>query len=313
MVDKYSLYFKEKIQAPEYLQSKTDCTIFLSGYNKSHRVKTIFKNVVAQKKVWLIFPEYQYNSNEYPPEDYFICEGESEDSQLRSFLKELSENLRAEKICIDITGFITPQLAYILKYLKLDGVSQITFLYGEPELYRLKEDTLFSDGSITEVRLIRGYEGVHIQDTSYDILIIGSGYDQNPIKVLSNKKPHATIYPIIGFPSFQADMYQESLLRINKSSDAIGELSKNNIYFAPANDPFATASEIHRIIKHTKENVTNIYLSPLSSKPQTLGFLLYYLNELEGSPASLLFPIAKKYDRNTSYGLKKIWKYTIEF
>src|SRR5580658_4376694 len=42
------------------------------------------------------------------------------------------------------------------------------------------------------------------------------------------------------------------------------------------------------------------YLSPLATKPQVLGFALYYLTECRNTAASLIFPFCQAYDQETS-------------
>ena len=45
---------------------------------------------------------------------------------------------------------------------------------------------------------------------------------------------------------------------------------------------------------------------------QTLGFALYYLCEWSGGPASIIFPFAEYYSRETSVGLSRVWLYEFE-
>jgi hypothetical protein len=115
----------------------------------------------------------------------------------------------------------------------------------------------------------------------------------------------------------RADMYQENVLRAFKASDAIGTNKTFDIdrFFAPANDPFITAATLSEIVKLRERHgpITNLYLSPLATKPQALGFALYYLAECVGKNASILFPISTRYERETSTGLSRVWKYTVQY
>ena len=54
-------------------------------------------------------------------------------------------------------------------------------------------------------------------------------------------------------------------------------------------------------------------LSPLATKPQALGFALFYLQELLDQPASVLFPFSRRYERETSNGVGRVWSYEICF
>jgi hypothetical protein len=145
---------------------------------------------------------------------------------------------------------------------------------------------------------------------------LGAGYDHELIARVAESKEHARKLQIFGLPSLRADMYQENILRAHRASEAIGggeELSPIN-YFAPANDPFVTADVLGEIVRaaNAKRTITNLYLSPLATKPQVLGFCLYYLAEWRSKPGSMLFPFCRRYSRETTKGLSRIWKYSVE-
>ena len=188
-------------------------------------------------------------------------------------------------------------------------------LYSEPGQYSKKESTDFHKGAITNVRQIRGYEGIHVSDDSNDVLIIGSGYDSQLISAVANAKDHAQKIQVLGFPSLRPDMYQENVLRCVRAENELGADPLTRPHFAPANDPFVTASKISQIVKKLDEikPITNLYLAPLSTKSQTIGFLLYYISELVGTNASVLYPMHDQYERETSMGMTRVWKYEIEF
>src|SRR5207253_621115 len=86
-------------------------------------------------------------------------------------------------------------------------------------------------------------------------------------------------------------------------------------YFVPANDPFVTANVLRRIVDDCERNghmITNLYLSPLATKPQALGFALFYLTEMRGKATSIIFPFCRTYSKETSLGLSRVWKYVVE-
>jgi len=64
--------------------------------------------------------------------------------------------------------------------------------------------------------------------------------------------------------------------------------------------------------EETRHEVTNLYLCPLATKPQALGFALYYVFERRGTATSVIFPFAESYSRETTTGLSRVWKYTVE-
>ena len=106
-------------------------------------------------------------------------------------------------------------------------------------------------------------------------------------------------------------MYQENVLRVHRAKESLGDSER---FFAPANDPFVTASVLSQIVTSMKERSpdSNFYLCPLATKAQTLGFALYYINECLNGPTSLLFPFSDTYSRETTKGCSRIWKYSVE-
>jgi hypothetical protein len=91
--------------------------------------------------------------------------------------------------------------------------------------------------------------------------------------------------------------------------------SENNRSFAPASDPFGTASVLSEVIsnRRSQRQISNLYLSPLGTKPQVIGFGLYHIFECGSGEASLMFPFSHGYSPETGQGISKAWIYTIEF
>jgi hypothetical protein len=112
-------------------------------------------------------------------------------------------------------------------------------------------------------------------------------------------------------------MYQENVLNAYQASDAVGRNKTFDVsqFFAPANDPFITASTLREIVAERRAlgPISNLYLSPLATKPQALGFALFYLGECARTCTSILFPISTAYSRETSVGLSRVWMYTVEY
>ena len=111
-------------------------------------------------------------------------------------------------------------------------------------------------------------------------------------------------------------MYQENVLKAHLAEVSVGALAEetSRTFFAPANDPFITADVLGSIVAKIegRRTITNLYLCPLSTKPQALGFALYYLTERLNGPTSLIFPFCKTYAPETAAGITRIWKYTVE-
>lgn len=207
-------------------------------------------------------------------------------------------------------------MLFLFRYLSEVGVQQVDVIYSDPNIYTKQGGTEFTKDKVYHVRQVEGFEGSHNPEFGNDITIIGSGYDDKLIKSIARDKANSRKYQIFGFPSLQPDMFQENVLRAYRAEEALGGkfMDDKNTFFAPANDPFVTASVISGIVEkeNNKQKITNLYLSPLSTKAQTLGFVLFYLWECDDLPVSIIYPFCKKYNRETTSGLSRIWLYTVQ-
>lgn len=312
----YSIFYKSSWNSNSAWPN-IEWDLFLSAFNSSDRVRLVFQQARATHKHWFISPEYGYGDGELPLQEmYFRVGGQTEAEHISNYFAQAALDLAGARICVDITGFMRPDLLVMLKYLSIKGVTKFDALYSEPQTYAKKEKTRFSDEAVVEVRQISGFEGNHIPDTSNDILIVGSGYDHVLIAHAAESKENARKLQVLGLPSLRADMYQENVLRAQRASEQLGSSGVDSIdtFFAPANDPFLTANALSEIVRNENRSkpITNLYLCPLATKVQALGFGLFYLTELQGSNASIIFPFCKSYERETSLGLSRSWLYHVE-
>lgn len=286
--------------------------IFVSAYNDSDRVKRIFASIHAKRKAWWMLPEYNYQLHEFPTDGDVVADlhHEHEADLIRDALAQTGP--LTGRVAFDVTGLMRPHILFLMNYLLLNGVTRYDFIYTEPEHYSRRVDTAFSKDETSIVRQVAGYEGQHTPDTTNDILILGVGYDHPLIsRVVSNKEKARTVQ-LHSLPSLSADMYHEALLRLD--SVGMAGASEDSIYFSSANDPYVTASVLSGAIKslNSTKPVTNLYLSTLATKPQAIGFGLFYLTELRGSSSSIIFPCTRGYERETGKGLGRSWVYPIE-
>ncbi|MFL5382252.1 MAG: hypothetical protein ACJ8GN_07025 [Longimicrobiaceae bacterium] len=311
----YSLLSRVEFEA-ERLAELPAWDIFLSAYNESERVNRVFDAVRATRKEWLIHPEYDFSPAEVPtsfPARSRLSRDEAE--FWHKFFSDAGfDSLpRDARIAVDITGFMRPHLMLLPRLLRDQGFLRLHMLYSDPVAYSSGEKTPFTKGAVTEIRQVRGFEGLHEPDADGDLLVIGAGYDHELIRRVAENKRAARKLEMFGLPSLQPHMYEENRLRAAGAEEAIGPLPERAMLFAPANDPFATAQELHdRLTEEKGRGFENLYLSPLSTKPQALGFALYYLCECIGTATSIIFPFAEYYSRETSVGLARVWLYDLE-
>lgn len=306
----YTIFYKKPFEEEE-IGNIPQYDIFLSAFDDCNRTKVIFDKVSALKKQWFIFPQYK-DIKEFPKTDIYQNESLSESEYFSDFIADFLKNEDSKKtICIDITGFIRPHLIFLLKFFSCSGLSKVDLLYTEPILYKNADETKFS-GFIDEIKDIEGCSAIiKNKSDNDDLLIICAGYDDNLIARMAQDKDNCKKkYYILGFPSLQPDMYQESVLKMENAKESIGE--SKEIRFAPAFDPFVTAQIISNIVEENP-NATNIFLSPLSTKPQTIGMALFYIMNYDKLPISITFPYSNKYTSKHAEGIKRTWKYTVEF
>lgn len=285
--------------------------IFVSVYNASDRVKSTFANVRAAQKRWVIVPDYSFDQGAEVPIDAVKADGADELEVIRLAFDDLDIHGNS-RLCVDITAFTRPQLIVLLEYLRNRDILVFDVLYAEPRYYLRGEETSFAADVVSDVRQVLGYEGDHIAESSSDALIISVGYEDHLVTRVATHKDHARKFRLLGFPSMQPDMYQESVLRSHRADEAIGT-DRAFSYFAPAYDPFVTAAVLRDIVADAEQKgALNIYMAPVSTKPQALGFALFYLHERLHTATSIIFPFTASYARDTSRGIARVWRYELE-
>ncbi|MDZ7759629.1 MAG: hypothetical protein U5L00_05185 [Desulfovermiculus sp.] len=313
MID-YTIYYKDVIHPNEPFANKYD--LFVSAFNLSERVQHVFSYSKAKDKWWLVHPEYEYAREKYHNEKYYDYKNYNEAFFIKHFFKQLECDVKKLNLCIDITGFMRPHLMFLIRYLLSIKVSAFDIIYSEPERYQKDEQTKFSEGAFTGVRQVAGYEGQHNPETHNDLLIIGTGYDTELISNIAESKNNSKKIQLFGLPSLRPHMYQENVLNASYAAEAIGSSQADELihFYSPANDPFITAQALNDKVKteQKKRDLSNLYLSPLGTKVQTLGFALYYIHQCINTNTSMIFPFRNKYSQETSKGISRIWRYRIE-
>ena len=314
-MDEYLLFYKTRLPIDRKWTRTWD--IFISAFNSSARVGEVASRVRAKERHWLMLPEYGYAPAEQPiPGRVFANPAESEADYLREFLTQLGDGIAEKRVVVDITGFVGHYVIALMDAFQRTGVATVDVIYAEPGRYLKSERTRFSDEAVIDVRQVAGFEGVHTPDTTNDLLVVAVGYDYRLVAEVASSKEHAKKVQVFGLPSLRPDMYQESLLRASKVAEAMGPDAADPHHFrhAPAHDPFVTASVVSAVVREHRKQYphANVYLSPLSTKAQALGFALFYLRECRSTATSVLYPFCKSYARETSEGLSGAWLFRVE-
>ena len=315
----FTYFLREQLPLEDLATTGWD--VFVSAYNESERVRTVWEASVVRSKIWVVHHEYDYVDAELPDGEVVNTKGVDESQSMLSLIDRIEgvggRRLPDLRICIDITGFMRAELVSLVRLLLLRKSVGVDFLYCEPGRYRKKAWTNFALGNVHSVRQVIGCEGVHNLSAN-DYLVIGTGYDDALMSVVAEHKPQAAKALMLGFPSLAPDMYQENIWRVSRASESIGAgfASSPETLFAPANDPFVTASVVARAIarNRAKDPQSNVYLAPLGTKVQALGFALFYGACCRGAEAtSVILPFVERYERETSRRLGRLWRYSVDF
>ncbi len=308
----YNHFYKDHTSLKEL--GDGDWDILISAHNLTERVLDVFQAVSAHEKHWICHNEYGL-ADDISPHGAFRCDATCEDEFILQFFEDRfdGKSLENAKICVDITGFMRPHLLYLMHYFWAKGVQGFDALYAEPGHYKKLDDTRFAEEHVYSVRQVAGFEGATNNRTDNDLLIINAGFEDKLTAEVAEDKDKAEKVLLLGLPSLKADMYQQGVLRTQRARDALGEGTSE--IFAPASDPFSTATILSEIVdkaRHEK-GVDNLYMSPLATKPSALGFGLFYIRECRGHAASIIFPYSKRYSADSSEGIGRLWKYEILF
>lgn len=307
----YSYFRKTRYDRVADLSDLPDYDCLISTYVESERAKAPSQYIRCKEKWWVL--EDDAERSDFIKDDRTFRITEESDGGIA---KELV-NKHYRRICVDITGFVIPHLLILLRFLQIRGLRSFDIIYTEPNQYKEGEETQFTETPIC-VKQVLGYSGMHISDMSNDLLIVAAGYDHSRIIEVATEKKSAKKVLLFGFPPCSPGMFQENILRAFQAEPAVGMDCFRNIdlnIFAAANDPFATAQALKDYIDkalRSKYPFTNLYLSPLSSKPQALGMALHYIWERGWEKEwSIIYPFCNKYLHDTTSGISRIWKYEI--
>ena len=303
-----------KIELGDFVARGHPWDLFISAYNNSRRVQTVFTQVPAARKSWWIIPEYGYTPADLTAlEEPLVLARGSEAQVVKAGLAGSHFDPTTDRrLCIDITGLMRPHILFLMAHLQDIGVTQFDLLYTEPAQYSRRAETRFSIGEDVRVVSVEGFVGAHSPDTSGDLLVIGIGYDHHLISHAIQAKENARVVELHSFPSLSADMYHESILRLDRVSSERSRVG-DEVQYCSANDPFVVAASLASAVRiaETRRRVTNVYLSPLATKPQAVGFGLHYLKRMRGTATSIIYPLCLSYDKETSTGVGRSWIYPI--
>lgn len=302
----YSYYYMEEVTNVELLSYD----LFISAFDGCVRTKATFEKIKSGEKHWFVFPQYELAADNHPAQ-YLTSNKLTEDEYIPEVMEGI--NLKGKSLCIDATGFLIPHLLFLIQLLKRQGICKFDVLYSEPASYKRAEDTEFTR-SVNRPRPVEGYSASAKNVNGKDALIIFTGFNDALVTAVARDKSKSLYkYLFTGFPSLQADMYQQNLIQLSKSKESIGETHVTYLK-APAYDPFVAANKLERIVQELMDkrySIEYIHISPLSTKPMAIAAALVYLKNPD-CPIDIIYPLADTYLSEPAIGIKRSWRYTIE-
>lgn len=231
-----------------------------------------------------------------------------------SMLSALKSSLSgAANLVVDITGFPVHALAHVVRVLLGDGAQdKVTWLYSEPLQYIAGAETEFSSGSYS-VGPLRGFSGSH-QPGDEGALVVLAGYDSDALrKVAEYCKGAAPRHLILPFPSLQAQMYQECVLRVDEAKESLGvdSVNRSESRRVPAFDAWGVVEALGELAGVSVGR--RLSVGPLSTKPHALGVFVWWttLSEEERVLVSIIAPLYKKLSGRVSRGVGRVWMYRL--
>lgn len=302
----FSYYYMEEVKDVDQLHYD----VFISAFDGCERTSLPFGKVKSDEKHWMVFPQYE-QSKDSLPESFLFSDKLTESEYVLEVISKI--DLKNKSICIDCTGFLIPHLVFLIQLLKRAGINKYDIIYSEPASYKRGEETEFTR-NVNEPRPIEGYSTSAKKVNGNDALIIFSGFNDSLVtSVARNKSKSLYKYLFTGFPSLQADMYQQNLIQLSKSKESIGETHVTTLK-APAYDPFVAAKKLQEVVDELMKdsyNIEYIHISPLSTKPMAIASAIVYLMN-PNCPIDIIYPPSDTYVSGHAIGIKRTWRYTIE-
>ena len=287
--------------------------IMVTAFDGSDRGRIVLGAAAAAETLCVLLPQYAFSE-----EEVSALSGEftavtmlpvsSDDEADMASMLVSRPNMASARVCVDLSGMPRTHLIHLTQRLLAINPNGLDVVYVEPSHYVHEDETVFAEGEV-DVRPVRGFEGVH-PPTRDEVLVIGTGFEVDLMNLVARAHPGAQKLQLFGLPSLQPEMYQQNLLQTMLATDAVEGSGVTDRYYAPAYCPYETAAQLSQALRADQRKRNNIYLAPLGTKVQALGFALYYLHECSG-PASLLGVASTRLRRKAAIGANRIWHYEV--
>jgi hypothetical protein len=198
---------------------------------------------------------------------------------------------------------------------------QLTVAYAEAEVYHptieefskneaiwMSEDSLGTEKGVEDISPSEEFLGEHLDAVSNVVILLPSFRHERSAAIISHIDPALLIKPnddviwVLGCPHLVEDLWRRDAMRkLNRIVDDA------KVYEASTFD-YREVWRIFESIYDAKWETSNITLSPLGSKLQTIGVTLFCLRHPD---VRVLFSVPKQYNRKQwSHGVRGLWRIT---
>ncbi len=206
-----------------------------------------------------------------------------------------------ESIIIDISSMRTIHIFLLLKYLKLNNISNLKIINTIPYDYIFNEEPFLSYHSYHgDLKLVEifGYSGKGEMPQDNDLFIF-LGFEGSLSSKVVEDTAYKNLYLINTIPSYYQKYKDISII----NNDNIMQEEKILLH-SPADNPF----EVYNILDLNVQENTNICIAPLSTKPISLGICLY---ALEHENVRIVYPVSENYNVIKSHDIYTSYVYEI--
>jgi len=218
-----------------------------------------------------------------------------------------------KNLLIEATTLNCPELLYLIRAAKKEGVKTISFLYLEPEGYRRTLKGSLSDYRDFELsgnrrfRSIQGF-GSNLTEINPGHAVFFLGYEKARLgqaleqeETLSEWGMHA----VFGVPAFEPSW------EIDSMANNVQYLASNQFEarYAGAASVEAAYGLLNKLMSDNKEGAP-IVVAPLGTKPHTIGAALFLVEHSECDDAILLYDHPQK-NNERSYNIRRWHLYDV--
>jgi hypothetical protein len=193
---------------------------------------------------------------------------------LRELCEQIHEIVKHEslpRITIDITSPMKWHLLIFLKYLNASGLlNQVRFIYTEPHDYEINLFQSLSFG-IKEIFPVPTFYGDY-DFSKDDLLVLMLGYEGSRAIALHEDIDPADCLLLIADPPYRPEWRGRTELLNKEILNLVGNSKVRSI---DARNPMKVAKQLKEILGQKEFEKYNHIISPIGTKPQTLGLYLY--------------------------------------